>query len=428
MSFGGFRMKIRSLSVIRFAKDIPFVKKRYNSKSPLDFETFFIEKSKTSGVTYHGLVGEYKGKNIKALMKCSVISHGYFTVTKGNFNQGRGCPECGLLRRANKKRHDDEYAIREIEKECNRRGDVRFICFVDGYQGNTVRNLKYLCLNGHGEMFTSYEKFMAGCGCPECGKRKIGHANRTNELVAIDNAKKECDRRGDMKFICFVDGYKNAHEYNLKYLCLNGHGEKIISYDGLMHGCGCGECAIERRADSTRLKEEDALLNVMKECEKRGNCGNPVFIDGYKRNNVKNLQLDCFCCGTKFITRYGNFMYGKGCSNCNESGFKKNKPGYVYIQRITGKINAGKIGITNKTPQERLKQHKRLSKLNHEIIFSCYIEDGNRVWEIEKMIKTILKDKMRFVPRELMPDGYTETFPIELLTPILNEVKSVCLK
>ncbi|EGS6810857.1 hypothetical protein I5A55_002299 [Salmonella enterica] len=347
-------MEIRSVLVLRFAKEIPFVKKTYKSKSPFEFETFFIEEGKRRCATYYGFVGEWKGSRTKALMKCDVLDHGYFTITNGNFNHGRGCPECGNLKKGQARRLDEEYVLAEVKKECDRRGDIEFICFVDGYKNSDERNLKYLCLNGHGELFTSYGCFMEGQGCYECRKKKIANTLKHDEDFVIASLKKECGQRGD--------------------------------------------------------------------------CGNPIFVDGYVSTKERNLQIECFHCHESFLTCYETFMRGAGCGKCVESGFNRNKPGYVYIQKITGKVNAGKIGITNRTPEDRMKQHKRLSKLNHEVIFSHYFEDGNKVWEIERLVKSTLKDKMRFVPRELMGDGYTETFSVELLTPLLNEVKSICLR
>ena len=80
-------MEIRSLSVIRFAKDIPFVKKAHNSKSPFEFEASFIELGKPRGLIYCGLVGDFSGRKTKALMKCGIIKHKYFSLIIGDLKK-----------------------------------------------------------------------------------------------------------------------------------------------------------------------------------------------------------------------------------------------------------------------------------------------------------------------------------------------------
>ncbi|HBB3023087.1 TPA: hypothetical protein KAB41_004396 [Escherichia coli] len=66
------------------------------------------------------------------------------------------------------------------------------------------------------------------------------------------------------------------------------------------------------------------------------------------------------------------------------------------------------------------------SKIEHELIFSCRFDDGRKPLDIETMIKRAFKDKIGVVCRDLMPDGFTETLPPDVLLPLLNEVKSIC--
>lgn len=421
-------MEIRSLSVIRFAKDIPFTKQR--GKSPIETESMFIEYGKRNGLIYCGLVGEYKGAGrTKALMKCAVLSHKPYTALMGVVKSGSGCMECGRRKTSSGLRTNEAVVVHSINKECDKRGDVKFIEFIGGYKTTKTRNLKCECLLGHGEYITNRDKFMQGQGCPACGVSRRSIKNTMSYETAIAMIDDVCNSTGTLQFLMFVGGYKGSTEENLMMRCTLHDDEFKTSVNRLCnYGQGCPVCGIKRRAESHRLTETEAINNVSRECARSAKYKNPVFVGGYINSQTRNLRIDCCGCEEAFMSTYSSFMSGVGCPQCISCGFNRSKPGYVYIQKITGEVNVGKIGITNKTPEERMRQHARSSTLNHELIFSKFINDGNKVWEIERLVKSTLKDKMRFVPRELMEDGHTETFPIELLTPVLNEVKSICMK
>lgn len=422
-------MEIRSAVVLRMAKDIEYVKKTSNAKQPSDYEDRFIELGRPRGLTYCGLVGEFKGANTKAAMKCKNLAHRYFTTKVGHLNEGKGCPECGKAKARSKTRNNSDVVLTEVNKECEKRGDIKFICFDGGYINVTAKNLKYDCLNGHGEHLTSLKMLRNGVGCPECARIKRISSNTVSFGDAMEMVNEVCDRTGTLKFSRFEGGYSGVSEENLYMDCLTHSSEFKTSVSRLYSGQGCRRCGIERRAEFHRKEESEVINAINEECSvNRLNYGNPLFIGGYVGNHTRNLQLECFDCETPFLTSYSKFMTGRGCPSCAMFGFNKSKPGYVYIQRISGEINAGKIGITNKNPVERMKQHARSSRLSHEIIFTHYFEDGSKVWEVERFIKTALKEHMGYVPRELMGDGFTETFPAEMLPMVSLNVRSLCRK
>ncbi|ELS8110641.1 hypothetical protein QPC82_003933 [Escherichia coli] len=340
-------MEIRSLSVIRFAKDIPFTKQKGRALPPQYFEDKIISSAKTRCLEYLGIIGEWKGNKTYVLFKCHK-GHLFYNKISA-FLIGKGCRKCADILNSKRLRYSEKDALLMSNQIAAERGRGEIVVgFSGGYQGNDVKNLIIECPH-HGQYITRFGDFKQGYGCASCA----GNAKLTTE---------------------------SATRIVMDFAIERGLGEVIIGFDG-----------------------------------------------GYKKYNTRNLRVLCPVHG-EWLVSYDNYMRGRGCASCADHGFQFNKPGYVYIQKITGVVSAGKIGITNKTPEERMAKHKRLSKLNHEIVFSHYFEDGNKVWEIERLVKSTLKDKMRFVPRELMQDGFSETFPIELLTPVLNEVKSICCK
>ncbi|WP_176202333.1 GIY-YIG nuclease family protein, partial [Salmonella enterica] len=92
------------------------------------------------------------------------------------------------------------------------------------------------------------------------------------------------------------------------------------------------------------------------------------------------------------------------------TAFNKKIEGTFYVLKImdsTGNVIAYKIGITNKTAQERCKTINKSTSLQCEVIYS-YSSIGSKVQEIESIIKKSIT--RNYISKELMNDGSTETF------------------
>uniref|UniRef100_UPI0013000D34 GIY-YIG nuclease family protein n=1 Tax=Escherichia coli TaxID=562 RepID=UPI0013000D34 len=77
------------------------------------------------------------------------------------------------------------------------------------------------------------------------------------------------------------------------------------------------------------------------------------------------------------------------------------------IMDSIGNVIAYKIGITNKTAEERCRTINKSTTLHCEVIYS-YSAIGSKVQKIESIIKKSIE--RAYLNKELMNDGSTETF------------------
>jgi len=117
-----------------------------------------------------------------------------------------------------------------------------------------------------------------------------------------------------------------------------------------------------------------------------------------------------------------------GCPACSESGYKRNLPGYFYLQKVDFESGNSvlKFGITNRPPSVRKAEQQRSSKATHTFIVDpIYYTDGQVPWLIETSIKQKFRQELRAAESfgEIF-DGSTETLMLERLDAILYMVKA----
>lgn len=138
-----------------------------------------------------------------------------------------------------------------------------------------------------------------------------------------------------------------------------------------------------------------------------------------KLNLVDNVFLRCEINNCVFKRRVDVILgYDYGCPCQSVSGFKPNKAAVLYLLELKDENNiltAYKYGITNNF-QQRLQQIKRKYPNTLDIFHIWEYELGLVASDHEKVIKA------SFIPvhdKYSMPDGYTETFGIEMLSTFL---------
>ncbi|TIY83503.1 hypothetical protein [Escherichia coli] len=299
--------------------------------------------------------------------------------------------------------------------------------FIGEWKGNRTR-VSMTCESCNHDFDAMIDSVLRVSGCPMCGRKKASNSLRKSEELALKEAQEIAESRGkDEIIVGFKGGYKNKHARNLTVIC-KFHGEYTISLAHFSSGCGCSECK-KNSISSSRIKPEQiALEEARNEAQKRGRGEIVVgFKDGYKGAHVRNLIIKCPIHGD-YITNMTHYINGRGCRECNVHGYRTIDAGELYIQKLIyeGDFIGIKFGITNKKSEERMNVQSKKSKIEHELIFSCRFDDGRKPLDIETMIKRAFKDKIGVVCRDLMPDGFTETLPPDVLLPLLNEVKSIC--
>lgn len=129
--------------------------------------------------------------------------------------------------------------------------------------------------------------------------------------------------------------------------------------------------------------------------------------DGWK------ISRRCLRCNRIWSGCYHNAMIGKDCSECSESGYKRDKPANFYIVKWLDPISNNpiliKFGITNNDVRSRVYNQALKTELIPEVLYTYNYEDGAFVESIEKDLKVIMKQDL-CVPKEIFKDGYTECF------------------
>lgn len=295
---------------------------------------------------------------------------------------------------------------------------MKFIGFVGVWCGKSTRVLMR-CKQGH-YFELSLQAIMIGRGCVYCS----GLKKKTPGQVK-DEATKLLENFGRGETFVSIDGeYKGIHARNLNVNC-SMHGNYKTSLINIRKGHSCPECKRLKVNANNRMPETDALSQVSMLANERGDCEVVGFENGYVNASTRNLVMRCFEHGEYKTSRNG-FCRGSGCPSCSKHGYSTTRPGYIYVQKLTGLVDAIKCGVTNISALERMEQQSRKSKLNHELVFSWYFDDGEKALAIEREIKKKYKEFTGFVSREYMPDGFTETLPGDMLNTFLKNVKSLC--
>lgn len=226
----------------------------------------------------------------------------------------------------------------------------------------------------------------------------------TFQKLSIAEVKERCS-----KFeIEFIGEYIDARtKSTFKCVCGNIWNTKPSH---IFDGVGCPKCS--KLAAAEKLKSSKKKVNESlneREIELIGD-----YINGKTKTTFKCV------CGNIWMSTPGNILKGQGCPSCAEYGFKLNKPAWIYVIDFGEFI---KYGITNniKVRLGKLKQ----SNGKYFVVITKMYETGSMAFNMEQRIKQELGGK--FVTKDILPDGWTETLPkdnLEMLINLINETKA----
>ena len=173
------------------------------------------------------------------------------------------------------------------------------------------------------------------------------------------------------------------------------------------NGPKCRKCGIESTKE--KLKQGEKFIKKAKEICKENNYKYEGLIGEYQ-NVESKFKFTCNEGHKKKVTFHGFVLSLSKCSDCAEYGWKDSKPAILYIN-YHKEMNALKFGKTNQLDGNRLGMQNRKMKDKPKWIekYKTLILTGTKVTEIENRIKQELKQELKFLSKEEMPDGYTET-------------------
>ncbi|HCB1444855.1 hypothetical protein [Serratia marcescens] len=217
----------------------------------------------------------------------------------------------------------------------------------------------------------------------------------------------------------------------MQFNCTRGHNPVLGRYcDVVYKGKKCKECSNEDKpvlVKPIKIKKVRTMLtphdrwNRNHYSERINNsCPNLIpDIDTFTtRSDV--MKMHCTLCNTDILKRPGDVISGMNCGNCFGVGFNKAKKANLYILKIEheGKCIAYKVGITNKSAIQRCNWINKSTSLVLTPLYE-YSSAGDNIKYIESELKKLIPAG-GYIPRDVMKDGFTETFSGNHISAVLH--------
>jgi len=387
-------------------------------------ETFQTPKGGTLRVLEHNGL---KGCKRKYECICSICSGDTelfsedFFMKKDSLTRGLIPCGCGGFT------YNETQQVIRVNRECKLKG-YDFLGWSGNYKGRSTKLSLYNPVTNNTWHTTSIDNFLTnGRGDPVVGREntrlastvewvgrsktspKGGTITITEELS--DRTKMrvhctECEKDHELFGRGFFDVYKGAWD----------------TFDCV---CGC-------RQINHWSKEQYEVLLHRRECEVNGESKFLGFIGDGRVTSSSFVIQECLLdtahgvwdttCLKAALNPEG------GCPSCANGGYDADKRGNFYVVEWFNSdrtIRLIKIGITGLEVLARIKGQLRYTDLDYKILHTWSHKDGGFVAKVEKDLKKILKP-LRIVPKELLPDGYTEAvyYKEEVLKQVYDYVDS----
>ncbi|HDW7527655.1 TPA: hypothetical protein RM300_004409 [Escherichia coli] len=259
--------------------------------------------------------------------------------------------------------------------------------------------------------------------CLECYKESLKlpkKKNRDKEAV-LDKASNVLERK-DMVLVGLLEDYKGLDtKVSYKCNCCDTAYETIITRI-INDDAGCRHCGSIKRGINKRKHTDDEWMDLIEhECRNK----RLELIEQPKSPILSTSKIHIKCEKghvSDSLVVYGLVYENSGCPCCSKSGYNRSKPGVFYVQQVGNYI---KYGITNHlNPQKRVTQQARESGLKHKILWYITFANGKFANDLEFSVKHEVGSHA--APRELIPDGYTETCDVTKETQIRKLAMDFC--
>lgn len=246
----------------------------------------------------------------------------------------------------------------------------------------------------HGEFTKTPDEHLDGQGCPKCSKEASANKLRFTTEDFITKAKSV---HGDTYDYSKVNYIQNKRSVTI--VCkIHGEFQQIPH----MHtqGSGCVKCRDESLTDTT----ETFILKA------REVHGTTYSYDNVSYSKSWNkVLITCPNCGD-FEQTPNNHLSGKGCRTCRGYGFDSKLPAILYYLKVThNNQTLYKIGITNRTIQERFGSDMKHIQVLHQI----HYKSGQDAYSEEQRILKQFKE-YRYIGADVLSSGNTELFNIDI--------------
>ena len=335
-------------------------------------------KSKIQSYGFELLSKEYI--NSKTKLKVSCEQGHEFEQTLNILRLKKGCPKCNWNFYAERRRFTTE----EVRQKCLKNK----LKLLSDYK-NSKTKILVRCDRGH-ERWVRLTSINNKSKCFEC--------NREDKIHSYDYVTKIIEQKG---YILLSKEYKGNKE-KLDIKCPKNHIYST-SFASFYNGCRCITCYREKQRKNLAFAYEEVKNKIESK-------GYKLLSSGYKNAQIK---LNILCPnGHVWKCNYANFSEGYRCGICHGKGFDPEQPGYLYYCKLKYKEKYYyKVGVTNKTPLDRLKAINKNALLIWQEAFLW----GEYAWQKEK---EILRKYKRYLLKDSdMPvkSGWSEFFTKDVL-------------
>lgn len=236
------------------------------------------------------IIGEYKGSREKVKCRCS-CGHEWEPIAY-SLTSGRGCPKCGLIKIATKRRKSHEAFVEQV-------GNVNPNVIVIGKYTNMHTKVECECQFGH-RWFPLAMDVARGEGCPQCGLiSRVSKRTKTHEQFVEEVRNINPD-------ITVVGTYKNSHT-KIEFRCKEGH-KWVTTPSNVLMGKTCLTCANIQSSLRQRKSQEQFVEEVR-------NLHPDITVIGEYVNSNTKIEFMCSK-GHVWKTAPHNILDGCSCPTC----------------------------------------------------------------------------------------------------------------
>jgi hypothetical protein len=185
--------------------------------------TYGEVRKDVEAVGYEMISKEYINSATPIIVKCDK-SHDPYKVKYGNFQSGRRCPTCAIIKRNESKRLDPAIVRKNVEQAGYTLLEIK-----EGYKGEQ-KKLVVCCGKGHDAYEVSYQNFTKGRRCPHCKADK--------KRTPLHKVKEAVEKEG----FEIVSGEYQSRKSKLMFKCPQEH-VYLSTYDSFLAGKRCGRCS-----------------------------------------------------------------------------------------------------------------------------------------------------------------------------------------
>ena len=418
--------------------------------APLTTEQFVERANALHGGRYDYRGVEYVTGKVEVSIICP--DHGAFRQEPRNHLQGAGCNQCAIALRADKKRLTTEEFVVRSGAVHGDRYDYSSVEYTDN-----STSVEIVC-SEHGRFLQSPSNHLKGYGCWECTKQRMSdttesfvakarnvHGDRydyslveyagTNAVVTIicpdhgpftqvpgnhisqGSGCQECAGRAPLTTERFIDKAKATHGNKYDYSLVKCKGGKTMvtiicpehgPFQQLptnhYRGKGCSECGGSKPHTTQSFIEA-------------AQAAHGDLYDYSEVEYVNNKTAVTIICQIHGPFSQGAKVHcmGSGCPDCVEGGFSPGDPALLYYLAIATDDGDTryKIGITNRTVEERFSKNADLNRIR--IVRTWRHAVGRIAAEREAEILYHFAGDRYYGPDILVGAGNTELFTHDVL-------------